>query len=99
MMNWEKKVVEQYGEEYILRQLAEESAELTQAALKMVRVMREETPVRWQDAQDHLLEEIADVEVMIDFLTVNVLNLESRLTIERIYAEKQKHMRERLSIE
>lgn len=99
MMNWEKKIIEQYGEEYILRQLAEESAELTQAALKMVRTMREETPVRWQDAQDHLLEEIADVEVMIDFLTLNVLNLESRLTIERIYAEKQKRMRERLSIE
>lgn len=98
-MSWEKKIVEQYGEEYVLRQLAEESAELTQATLKMVRAMREETPVRWQDAQNHLLEEIADVEVMLDFLTVNVLNLESRLTIEHIYADKQKRMRERLLIE
>ena len=97
-MTWQNQIVEQYGEEYILRQRAEESSELCQAALKLVRVMREETPVREQDAQDHLLEEIADVEVMIDFLTVNVLNLESRLTIERICAEKQKRMRERLSI-
>jgi len=95
-MTWKEKIVEQYGQEYIFRQLAEESAELTQAALKMVRVMRDETPVRWQEAQDHLLEEIADVWIMTDMLAEDVLTQEARFKIEAIRAEKEKRMRERM---
>lgn len=95
-MFWKNKIVEQYGQEYIFRQLAEESAELTQAALKMVRVMREETPVHWQEAQEHLLEEIADVWIMTDMLTEVVLTQEARFKIEAIRAEKEKRMRERM---
>ena len=45
-MIYEKKIAEQYGEEYIIRQLAEEAAELCQAALKLVRAMRRSTPSR-----------------------------------------------------
>lgn len=95
-MLWKNKIVEQYGQEYIFRQLAEESAELTQAALKMVRVMREETPVRWQEAQEHLLKEIADVWSMADMLAEVVLTQEARFKIEAIRAEKEKRMRERM---
>ena len=95
-MGWREKIVEQYGQEYIFRQLAEESAELTQATLKMVRVMHDETPVRWQEAQEHLLEEIADVWIMKDMLTEVVLTPEARLKIEAIRAEKEKRMQERM---
>ena len=56
-MSWQQQIIEQYGDEYVIRQLAEESSELTQAALHMVRVMREETPLKWSDAQTHLLED------------------------------------------
>ena len=96
MMTWEQKIVQQYGQEYIFRQLAEEAAELCQASLKMVRVMQEETPVRWQEAQAHLLEEVADVKVMIELLSMNVISHDARLEIERICAQKQQRMRERM---
>ena len=43
-----------------LIQLAEEAAELSQAALKYLRVIRAETPVTEQEARTHLIEEIAD---------------------------------------
>jgi len=95
-MTWQKQIVEQYGEEYILRQLAEESAELCQAALKLVRVMREETPMRWQEGQAHLLEEIADVKIMIDMMEGSVITTEARLQIEHIYAQKEKRMKTRM---
>ena len=47
----------------ILAQLAEEAAELAQAALKMRRVIdgRNPTPVRFDDAYDNLVEEYSDV--------------------------------------
>lgn len=95
-MTWKEKIVEQYGQEYIFRQLAEESAELTQAALKMVRVMRDETPLRWQEGQERLLEEIADVKIMLEMMENTTLTTEARLQIERIYASKQKRMKERM---
>lgn len=46
-----------------LIQLAEESAELSQAAIKYLRVLRGETPVTKEDALKNLTEEIADVSV------------------------------------
>lgn len=46
-----------------LIQLAEEAAELSQAALKYVRVLRGETPVAKEDALLNLTEEVADVSV------------------------------------
>lgn len=54
--------------ETLLIQLAEESSELSQAALKYVRVLRSETPVSEQDARTHLIEEIADVSVCMTAL-------------------------------
>lgn len=95
-MVWSKQIVEQYGQEYIFRQLAEEAAELCQASLKMVRVMNNETPLKWHEAKEHLLEEIADVSIMTDMLTGTVLTQEDRFKIETIRAEKEKRMRKRM---
>lgn len=57
----------------VLEALAEESAELGQAALKMIRAFRigwcnNVTPVTPQEALDNLAEEIADVELVVEVL-------------------------------
>ena len=95
-MTYSKKIVEQYGQEYIFRQLAEEAAELCQASLKMVRRINNETPVRWQDAQNRLLEEIADLEVMLHVTKTAVLNDEANQKIADIYRKKFDRMVDRM---
>ena len=62
-----------YGKKYILRQMAEECCELAQAALKYIRAVRKETPMRIDEAIEHLTEEIADVRLMIDAVSATVL--------------------------
>ena len=59
------RVNELLPQEEILAQLAEEAAELAQAALKLRRAMdmTNPTPVTVQEAGNRLLEEIADVIV------------------------------------
>lgn len=47
--------------EQVLRQLAEEASEVSQAALKMIRVFENTTPVSFQEAKSKLNEEITDV--------------------------------------
>lgn len=47
--------------EYRLRILAEESAELSQAALKLIRAIEGDTPVTKEEALENLIEEAADV--------------------------------------
>lgn len=54
-----------YGDEYLLRQLAEECMELGHAALKLIRAMRGETPVGLDETKTALIEEMADVDVML----------------------------------
>ena len=53
-----------------LEQLAEEAAELAQAALKLSRILRAEnpTPMPEEAARKNLTEEIADVMVVVDSL-------------------------------
>lgn len=58
----------------VLEALAEEAAELSQAALKMIRACRlgwtnNVTPVTPKEALDNLLEEMADVELVMDVLS------------------------------
>lgn len=48
--------------EQVLRQLAEESSEVTQAALKLIRVIEGTTPVTYQEAIENLAEELGDVQ-------------------------------------
>ena len=62
-----------YGKKYILRQMAEECIELAQAALKYIRADLKETPMRIDEAIEHLTEEIADVRLMIDAVSATVL--------------------------
>lgn len=61
------------GEAELLAQLAEESAELTQAALKFRRVLDgiNPTPVSEQDAQDNFHEEIADILLCLSTIGVD----------------------------
>lgn len=61
---------ERLGKPELLTQLAEESAELGQAALKYRRTLRRDnpTPVSESDAAAHLVEEMADVELLISML-------------------------------
>ena len=56
-------MLDQIGEPAMYEQLAEECAELGQAALKMARVLRKEnpTPVTEDEASAMVLEEAADV--------------------------------------
>ena len=63
-------VLEMIGTAALLEQLAEESAELAQAALKMARKIRNEnpTPKSRADCIANLQEEIADVELCISIL-------------------------------
>ena len=56
------------GDAAMLEQLAEECAELGQAALKLARVLRKEnpTPMTETEASDMIIEEAADVLICID---------------------------------
>lgn len=58
------------GKPAVLEQLGEESAELTQAALKYARLLRGEnpTPKSEMECLDNLTEEIADTLLCIDVL-------------------------------
>ena len=47
--------------EYRLRILAEEAAELSQAALKLIRAIEGDTPVTEAEAMSNMIEEAADV--------------------------------------
>lgn len=62
----------------LLAGLAEESAELAQAALKLRRAYdgTNPTPMTEEDAYDDLLEEIADVELYLDQLSINKKRIE-----------------------
>ena len=73
-------MIEKIGKPAMLEQMAEEAAELSQAALKLVRVIRNEnpTPVTQGEAQKCLIEEWTDVyqcaielNLLVDWLRIN----------------------------
>ena len=77
--------------------LAEEAAELSQAALKMIRAYRmggavNPTPVTAKEALENLFEELADVELAVETLGLYV----NRGRIEEIKEEKRSRWIERL---
>lgn len=76
-----------------LIQLAEESAELAQASLKLVRAIEGDTPVDEAQAHDHLLEEIGDVKLCADIIT----SADDDKAIRAIYANKYRRWEERLN--
>lgn len=59
---------EKHGADYMYRQLAEECCELAQAALKVIRAHKGETPKRVDDADTDYIEELADVALMINIM-------------------------------
>lgn len=67
-MNEYEYISKKVPEGALLCQIAEEAAELAQAALKYRRTMSEEnpTPVQAVEALRHLLEEAADVQLALD---------------------------------
>jgi NTP pyrophosphatase (non-canonical NTP hydrolase) len=65
-----KEVTDYLSPPELLAQLAEEAAELSQAALKLRRAMTgyNPTPVTVDDAVANLIEEVADVNSVLSFL-------------------------------
>ncbi len=63
-------IMKEMGEAACLEQLAEEAVELAQAALKMARIRRSESPTETSEseARGALREEIADVLTCIDVI-------------------------------
>lgn len=88
-------VVSKIGLPATLEQLAEEAAELSQAALKLARVIRGEnpTPVGHSQAVDSLLEEVADVR---NCLNVLVDAFPSLVNTEQAESEKMNRWLDRL---
>ena len=84
---------EDLPEEEKLVQLAEEAAELAQAALKLYRALNDTTPVKEIDAREHLLEEIADVKVCAGVLT----NHADDWTIKNMAAKKYRRWERRIN--
>ena len=80
--------------ETLLCQLAEEAAELAQAALKERRTLTNEnpTPKTYQQAHINLLEEVADVYVSLGEL----LSLADWETVAHTRAEKENRWMQRL---
>ena len=86
---------EQLGDEELLAQLAEEAIELAHAALKLRRtyILTNPTPVRTVDAIDNLVEEIADVSLVLDVLNLDPL---TEMEIDIIKAKKMERWAYRL---
>lgn len=98
-MDWSEMVAEireKYGSEYLLRQLAEECAELAQAALKLIRARRREMPMTEEDAWNGLVEEMADVACMYNAVFNALLNGEMRQKRALLQEEKMERMYMRL---
>ena len=89
------RIRKEYGDEYLYRQLAEECMELGRAALKLIRAKKRETPMPVQDAQQALIEEIADVRVML-FVLEKMLDTDGRVRLIEQTAAKDRRMTERL---
>lgn len=90
------EIIKKYGEEYMLRQLAEECCELAQAAMKLVRVWNKETPMREDEAREHLVEEIADVHVMAGAVFKHMLSRAEQECVDETCESKAHRMYERM---
>ena len=93
----EEKIFAKLGRAAVLEQLAEEAAEVAQAALKMARIIRGEnpTPKTACEAAEALEEEMADVIVCMRVLETGsiVIDVEN---VEKIAEVKMKRWLERL---
>jgi NTP pyrophosphatase (non-canonical NTP hydrolase) len=80
-------MIEYIGKAAMLEQLAEEAAELAQAALKLARIERGEnpTPVTKREAKAHLIEEFTDVETCAKELSLSADPDIEAMKIKRFY--------------
>ena len=88
------------SERAILEQMAEEAAELAQAALKMIRASSREnpTPVTPEDAYRNIIEEYADISLCLialgydtgkdQLLVTQTMNKKQKRWVERIKKER-----------
>ena len=86
-------ITQKLGARERLEALAEETAELSQAALKMIRACRfgetvNPTPLTAEEALENLYEEIADVELAVEMLNVGVIGREKIDGIKEIKRER-----------
>ena len=93
-MNLDEKIKQHIPQDELLAQLAEECAELSQAALKLRRALTgiNPTPVTAEEARANLIEEIADVYNVSGFL----LETEDFLKIYDIVQQKRERWLKRL---
>lgn len=66
----------------ILEQLAEESSEITKAALKVIRAEKlsiNTTPITYEESMEKLIEEINDLRMIISLLKTNYKELDEAL--------------------
>lgn len=82
-------------EEAILVELAEECAELAQAALKLTRIRCGRSPADASAALEHLTEELADVYVMLHAAR-QLLTPAQALRMRQVIRDKRRRMIERL---
>ncbi len=89
------RIRKEYGDEYLYRQLAEECMELGHAALKFIRARRSETPVPLDKAQRVLIDEAADVRVMLNALN-DMLDADEHARLVKQVVAKDRRMVARL---
>lgn len=84
-MNLNEKIKQHIPQDELLAQLAEEAAELSQAALKLRRALTgiNPTPVTADEARKNMVEEVADVYNVLGLLLDAVDNAEIHSIIRR----------------
>lgn len=90
------EVLKNYGAEYLVIKLAEECSELAQACAKLLSVWKGATSMRYDEAMEHIMEEMADVRNHMRGLEVALLDDEDIKGIEEIQRRKMARMKTRL---
>ena len=75
-------VVRSLDKRSVLEQLAEESSEITKAALKVIRAEKlsvNTTPIAYEESMEKLIEEINDVRMIINMLKTKYPELDNAL--------------------
>lgn len=91
-----KEIIAKYGEEFVLRQLAEASSGLAQAALMLIGSNNKETPMRKEEARERLVERIADVHLYAGTVFREMLNMSEQSTVDVICEIKAERLFDRL---
>ena len=91
-----EEVMKKYGLEYLVIKLMEECSELAQACAKLLSVWRCATSMRYDEAMEHIMEEMADVRNHMRGLEVALLDEYEIQSIAEIQKRKLERMKTRL---